>query len=123
MNKNLRIGDCAVHEGRNVRITDINETRVLCGIAISIPVKELVTPRLTREFFVKNDFREERTEGGTLAYALGGGSTFVRAEEQGKIFRVTIVNKAYRFEGPVDELNELLHALDDCAVEYHAVCV
>ena len=111
----LRIGDYIVYNNHNERITEINSERVLCGITISVPLNEVKTPKLTEQFFKMNDFKYEKKDG-VDTYTLGAGETFVYARKNEGFFMVAVKNRLFDFSGPVDELNELLHAIDACAI-------
>ena len=111
----LRIGDYIVYNNHNERITEINSERVLCGITISVPLNEVKTPQLTEQFFKMNDFKYEKKDG-VDTYTLGAGETFVYARKNEGFFMVAVKNRLFDFSGPVDELNELLHAIDACAI-------
>ena len=121
MSKNLRVGDYIVYNGHNERITDVNAERVLCGITINVRLEDVKTPKLTEQFFKMNDFHYERKDG-VDTYLLGGGETFILAHKNEKFFTVAIHNKVYDFSGPFDDLNELLHAIDVCAINGDWVC-
>lgn len=121
MNKNLRVGDYIVYNGHNEKITAIDENTVTCGLLVSLPISKVVTPRLTEAFFKVNDFEYERKDDDDT-YMLGSGEVFILALKREKYFGVTIANKVFRFTGVFDDLNEFLHAVDDCAITTDFVC-
>ena len=111
----LRIGDYIVYNNHNERITEINSERVLCGITISVPLNEVKTPKLTEQFFKMNDFKYEKKDG-VDTYTLGADERHIYARKNERFFMVAIKNRVFDFSGPVDDLNELLHAIDACAI-------
>lgn len=121
MNKTLRIGDFILHNGHKEKITAIDENTVRCGMLVSVPVNEVVTPKLTEEFFKINDFAYER-RADEDTYMLGSGDTYILVIKREKFFGVTIQNKVFRWTGVCDDLNEFLHAVDACAVTGDFVC-
>ena len=117
----MRIGDYIVHNGHNEKITAIDEVHVTCGLLVNVPISKAVSPKLTEGFFKANDFVYERV-GGQDTYKIGGGATYIKAVKNEKFFQVTIENRVFRFDGPIDDLNEFLHAADACAITSDFVC-
>lgn len=111
------IGDYFLSNGHYVRATAIDEKKISAGLFDSVRIEDAVGPRLTEDFFRLNDF--EKTEAG---WRLGTDDTFILATRKEKFYSIVVKNKVYYFMGAVDDVNHLLHILDDCAITHHLVC-
>lgn len=116
--KSVRVGDFFVVGGRVERITEFTRGSVRNGLLVGVPVEKMETPRLTEDFFKRNDFKEE----GEGRFRLGDDSAFILATKRDECFIVVIKNGPFYFMGPIDEVNELLHAADSCAITSEFVC-
>lgn len=117
MCEKFKIGDYFLSNGHYVRATSIDETKISAGLLDSVPVEKAMGPKLTDGFFSINDFTKR--DG---SFFLGTEETFIKATPKEKFYEVVVKNRVYYFMGYVDEVNHLLHILDDCAITSDLVC-
>ena len=121
MNKKFRVGDVIVVNGRTERVTAVSETAVSCGLTISVPYEDIKVPCLSDGFFERNGFEVGEADG-CKTFLLTGDNAIVCAIKHEKFYDITIKNKVYVFNGPIDSFNEFLHALDVCAISTEFAC-
>ena len=112
----IRLGDFIIVNDAIVKVTRVDESEGVSGGLLShSDWKSVEVPRLTDEFFEKNDFKKTRRNGVTT-YKTGSKEINLVAIKREKFYDVHIRNRVYEFNGPIDSVNHLIHALESCSI-------
>lgn len=112
----ITLGNYLVFGDEAIAVTQIdNEEGIRCGLLYRSTWEDARVPVLNDDFFLKNDFKR-REEDGEISFVKGGMETWCKATKRVAHYDIKIRNRVFRFEGPVNSVNEFLRALNLCAI-------
>ena len=118
-----RVGDYVVLPNKSVHmVTAVDENNIYCGPFYTASADSVGFPRLSDDFFKRNDFVRSKLDGSWSLGCTDEACNCILAKKKEDYYEVRIQNGPFLFMGVMDSVNEFIHAVSLCAINGDFVC-